>query len=295
MPYPPIELDRAVVVITGAARGIGRQTAERFVERGAQVAVCDLDADLAADAAATLGEAATPFSVDVASSESFAACVEAVRGSLGPIDVLVNNAGIAPVGRFADEPEEVSDAVLDVNVRGVMTGMRLVLPDMLERRRGHIVNVASLIARGHAPGVASYTASKWAVVGLSRAVRSELEGTGVTLTAVLPSVVNTELASGIPLPAVLTPLVRVEPDAIAQAIVASVRDRRAQIAVPRWLDALMNLQPFIPPFLETAVRRLVRDDRALTSLDFKDRAAYDERLARQTGSVRASEEAGSRE
>lgn len=279
-----IELDGAVVLITGAARGIGRETARRFVARGARVAVCDLDADLAADTAEALD--ATPFAVDVTSRDSFAACVDAVQDALGPIDVLVNNAGIMPAGPFLAERDAITDATLDVNVRGPITGMRLVLPEMLERRRGHVVNVASLLGRIQLPGVATYVASKHAVVGLGKAVQPELRGTGVTLTTVLPSVVNTELASGIPLPAAAVRLLRVEPDDIADAVVASVRRPRPEVSVPRWVGAAALVQPLIPHAVDDLLRRLLGDDRALTQVDAAGRAAYEARVARQ-----ASEEA----
>ncbi len=282
MSHPPIELDGAVVLVTGAARGIGRETAAAFVREGARVAVCDLDTELAAETAAALGEAAMPFALDVASRESFAGCVKAVRAALGPIDVLVNNAGIAPSGPFFDEADAVTDAVFDVNVRGVITGMRLVVPEMRERGHGHIVNIASLIGKTHIPGFATYATSKHAVVGLGLSARAELRGTGITLTTVLPSIVNTELASGIPLSGLIRRTIRVEPQDIANAVVGSVAHRPAEIAVPRWLGALAEVTSLVPEPIETLVRRLVGDDRALTRMDPVGRAAYAERLARQT-------------
>jgi NADP-dependent 3-hydroxy acid dehydrogenase YdfG len=276
----PIALDGAVVLVTGAARGIGRETARAFVARGAAVAVCDLDAETAADTADELGAAARPFAVDVACRESFAACVDSVRDTLGPIDVLVNNAGIMPAGSFVAEPDALTDAILDVNVRGPITGMRLVLPDMLARRRGHVVNIASLLGKLGLPGLATYVASKHAVVGLGKAVRAELDGSGVSLTTVLPPIVNTDLAAGIPLPGIVARTIRVEPDAIADAVVRSLDGRPAEIAVPRWLGLYPVVQPFVPPIVESAVRRLIGDDRAL-SADAARRAAYEARIARQ--------------
>lgn len=282
----PIDLEDATVLVTGAARGIGRETAKAFLARGARVALADLDAEAVADTAAELGsDRALPFTVDVASRTSFAACVDAVTAALGPVDVLVNNAGIMPAGAFTDEDDDVTDAILGVNVRGPITGMRLVLPGMLDRDRGHVVNVASLLGKLQLPGLATYVASKHAVVGLGKAVRAELDGTGVTLSTVLPPIVNTDLSSGIPMPALITRTIRVEPDAIADAIVSSIANRRAELVIPRWLAAYPALQPFVPPVLESLARRLVGDDRALNGVDAAGRAAYDARVARQAAAL----------
>jgi NADP-dependent 3-hydroxy acid dehydrogenase YdfG len=165
MPPTKIELRGAVVAITGAARGIGRSTAELFLERGARVCLADLDGDVVADVATTLSPRAHPFQVDVAAEESFAAFAASAEGTVGPIDVLVNNAGVMPTGRFLDEKMATTEAVFGVNFAGPVNGMRLVLPGMIERGRGHIVNVASMLGRTELPGLASYTASKHAVVG----------------------------------------------------------------------------------------------------------------------------------
>jgi NADP-dependent 3-hydroxy acid dehydrogenase YdfG len=276
---PKIDLGSAVVAVTGAARGIGRSTAELFARHGATVCLGDLDGEGAALAAAAIGLAAHPFGVDVSSRPSFAAFVSAIEQSVGPIDVLVNNAGVMPAGRFLDETESTTATVLDVNVLGAIHGMRLVLPGMIERGRGHVINVASLLGKTELPGLATYTASKHALVGLTAAVRPELAGTGVTLTALLPAVVNTELSSGIPIP--FARLARVEPEDVARAILASCDGRPKEIAVPRWMGLYPAIRPFIPDQLEALVRRLIGDDKALSAVDPSARAAYADRVSRQ--------------
>jgi NADP-dependent 3-hydroxy acid dehydrogenase YdfG len=278
-PAPKIELEGAVVAITGAARGIGRATAEAFARQGATVCLGDLDGDAAALAASEIGSQAHPFRVDVRSVESFEDFLTAAELTAGPLDVLVNNAGVMPAGPFLAETEATTRAVLLVNLAGPLYGMRLVLPGMLERRRGHIVNVASMLGKTELPGLATYVASKHAVVGLSAAVRSELRGSGVTITTLLPSVVNTELSAGIRIPGPLTWLARVEPEDVARAIVESCAQRPKEVAVPRWLGLYPPLRPLIPGWLEDLVRRLIGDDAALRSVDAERRADYEERIA----------------
>ena len=169
MSYPKIDLGGAVVAITGGAQGIGRATARAFVARGARVAIGDLDVGLAEKTAAELGVFAHP--LDVSDQESYAGFVAAVEAELGPVDVLVNNAGIMPNGGFLELDERLDRATMEINVFGVLHGMRLVLPGMLQRGRGHVVNVASLAGKFPVPGLAVYNASKFAVVGLTAAAR----------------------------------------------------------------------------------------------------------------------------
>jgi NADP-dependent 3-hydroxy acid dehydrogenase YdfG len=259
-----------VVAVTGAARGIGLATARAFAAAGARVLVGDVDAAAAAGAARGIG--ATASALDVRDRASFAAFLHAAPG---PVDVLVNNAGVAPAGTFCDTDPEVLDLVLDVNLRGVVHGMRLALPGMLARGRGHVVNVASLAGRVPLPGAASYTASKFAVVGLTEAVRAEVAGTGVRLTAVLPSFVRTDILAGLPLRGVPT----VRPERVATAIVGAVRRGGPPVlTVPRHLGVLPRLAALTPYRLVDAARRAAGGDR-LPSVDAAARAGYEARVA----------------
>lgn len=192
------------------------------------MAIGDIDAGLAQEAAAQLGAGVSAHHLDVTDPDSFAEFVTAAeRTHDRPVDVLVNNAGIMPNGAFLEGTERIDRRMMDVNVHGVITGMRLVLPAMVERGRGHVVNVASLAGKFPLKGLAVYNASKFAAVGLTAAVRLEMADTGVSVTAVLPSAVRTELSSGIDLGV----LPAVDPEDIAAAIVGSVKTRAAEIAV----------------------------------------------------------------
>ena len=274
-----IELRGAVVAVTGGGRGIGRASAQLFAERGATVCIGDLDSEAASEAATAVGSRALPFALDVSSRRSFSEFLTACGELAGPVDVLVNNAGVMPAGRFLEEDTSTTRTVLEVNLTGPINGMRLVLPDMIARGRGHVVNVASLLGKTELPGLATYTASKHALVGLSAAVRAELAGTGVTVTTVLPGIVNTELTSGITIP--FARLARIEPREVAQAIVDSCSRRQREIVVPRWMALYPTLRPFVPDALEAIVRRLLGDDRALSAVDDAQRASYRSRVEQQ--------------
>ncbi|UGT38746.1 SDR family oxidoreductase [Nocardia yamanashiensis] len=260
------------VAITGGARGIGLATAKAFVAQGARVYIGDIDEAAAQGAAAEIG--ATGLGVDVRSRESFAAFLAAVDG---PLEVLVNNAGIMPMGRFADEDDLITDAIFDINVKGVLTGTKLALPGMLERGGGHIVNVASYLGEVPAAGLASYCASKHTVIGFTESLRDELHGTGVTVTAVLPSAVRTDLVAGVQLGGVLP---TVDPERIANAVVASCRHRRTLVAVPGWMRGYEFAAAVLPDRLLAAVRGRLTRDRVLHRLDTAARAAYDSRVRR---------------
>lgn len=278
----PVQLDGAVVAITGGARGIGHATAAAFAAAGARVAIGDLDGPATAEAAAAVapGSRVAPLglALDVRSRDSFTAFVEATEQALGPIDVLVNNAGVMPVGAFLEQDDATDRTTLDVNVWGPLLGMRIVAPRMAARGGGHVVNVVSMAGRLPVPGLAGYIASKHAALGLSLTVRRELRSSGVTVTAVLPSAVRTELSSGVPLGGGMP---TVDPEDVARAVVASCRRRPPTVAVPRWVGPLGPISQLVSEPLMNAIRNGLRDDRAVTRVDRGVRAAYEERVAAQ--------------
>lgn len=270
-------LDGAVVVISGGARGIGARTAALFGARGAIVWIGDVDADVAAATAAQVH--CRSAHLDVASRASWDRFLAEVTATSGPVDILVNNAGVMPLGAFDAEPAVTTDLVLDVNVRGVLHGMQAVIPAMLGRGSGHIVNVASMAGMIPIPGMVTYNASKFAALGASLAARREYSGTGVTVSAVLPAAVRTELTAGAPLGHGLP---TVEPDAVARAVLRTVRTRAARTSVPRWVAPAWSLvDALAPEFAQRWVRARVDDRRALTGIDAIARRGYLERIERQ--------------
>ena len=269
-------LNSQVVAITGGARGIGRATAAALLAHGARVAIGDLDGELAGKVAEELGGGMIGLPLDVCSRQSFAGFLDGVERELGPIDVLVNNAGIAPVGDFARESDAVAARVLEVNVAGTMLGCKLALERLLPRGNGHIVNVSSALGRTPSPGIATYAASKHAIVGLTESLRIELEGSGVELHLIMPYLTDTNMAAGV---RGLRGVRMTAPEEVAAAIVSVLQTGRAQAYVPRQVGWLIALQGIAPGAVVRLVRRVLGADRMFTQVDALERAAYEARIA----------------
>ncbi len=268
------EVTDAVVAITGGARGIGEATARAFHRAGARVAVGDLDGALADRVASGLGAGALAGELDVSDPDSFGAFVASVESRLGPVDILVNNAGIMPLSDLVDEPDAVTRRIVDVNLHGVITGTKLVAPGMLRRRHGHIVNVASAVGRIAVAGAGTYSASKYAVVGFSEAMRSELGRAGVHVSCVLPTVVDTELSVGIGSVRGQKP---VGAGDVAATILHVAGSPRPETWVPRRSRALFVAASLLPHSLKDGVSRALGAHDVLADPDRAARASYDRR------------------
>ena len=277
MAKEPRNLSGSVVAITGAARGIGRATAAALVREGARVAIGDLDVELARRTASELGGGTQAFELNVADRGSFARFLEQVESQLGPVDVLVNNAGIMPVGLFLDEDDASAARQIDINLHGVVFGCKLALPGMLSRGRGHIVNIASSAGKAGIPGIATYSATKHAVVGLSEAIRAETFDTPIEVTVVMPGVVNTELQLGVKR---LRGLKTVEPEDVADAIVAALRVPRFEVYVPKAIGGLNRFATLVPRKASETILRALGADKLMLDIDERERARYEERAAR---------------
>ncbi len=225
------------MAITGAARGIGAAIAEEVVRRGAHVLLGDLDVDALEQLATRLGPAAVTGHLDVTDTASYQDWL-----ALADVDVLVNNAGVMWVGAYDEEPEVAGRRMMDVNFWGVVRGTRLVLPGFRERRRGHVVTVASLASYIGPVGEATYGATKHAVHGWTKAVRAELRGSGVDFSLVLPSVVDTELAAGTSSGGVQ----RLSPQQVAVAVADVIERPRFEVFVPRRTAALVRVMAVLP-------------------------------------------------
>lgn len=267
-----------VVAITGGARGIGAATARAFEAAGAQVAVGDLDLAPIAPPGSELAEAPLALRLDVTDPAGFTAFLDQVENALGPIDVLVNNAGIMAVVEFDREPPASIRRQLAVNLHAVIHGTQQAVCRMKPRGHGHIVNVASAAGKMGFAGVATYSATKHAVVGLSEALHYELAGSGVDISCVLPAIVRTELAAGLEDHWLIKSST---PEQVAAAIVDAVRKPRLEIMVPPRVGALNRVMRLLPRAVtDRAMTALHADTIMLAAAHSPDRAAY---IARTTG------------
>jgi 2-hydroxycyclohexanecarboxyl-CoA dehydrogenase len=189
-----MRFEKKVALVTGGAGGIGSATASRLAAEGARVAVCDLDLEATRNLAADLG--GIGLELDVRSEDSIAAAVAATEQQLGPIDVLVNNAGIGGELFFGQTPPEVWDNMLAVNLRGVLAVTHAVLPGMQQRGGGAIVNVASEAGRVGSQLAVVYSATKAGVIGFTKALAKESARFGVRVNAVAPGPIDTQMVRG---------------------------------------------------------------------------------------------------
>jgi 2-hydroxycyclohexanecarboxyl-CoA dehydrogenase len=189
-----MRLEGKVALVTGGASGIGAATCRRLAAEGARVAVTDMNLDPAREVAGEVdGEA---IELDVRSTDSIAAAVAAAEQELGPLDVLVNNAGYDEFGWFGQTDEGIWDRVLAVNLRGVLAVTHAVLPGMQQRGGGRIVNIASEAGRAGSAGSVVYSAAKAGVIGFTKALAQENGRFNITINAIAPGPIETPLLMG---------------------------------------------------------------------------------------------------
>jgi len=268
-------LNGKVVAITGGARGIGKATATAMVRKGCRVALGDLDLELAEETAAGLGGGTIALALDVTDRSSFERFLSETERQLGPVDVVINNAGIMPVTAIVDESDDSIRRQLDINIYGVIVGTQLAIERMRPRGNGHIVNIASQAGKMAIPGIATYSGTKHAVVGISEAVRAELRGSGVEVHCVMPTVVNTELTAGVG-QKLIKP---VEAEDVANEIVDALELGRFDVYVPKSNAVMTRFAALMPRRANEAIARLMKADKLMFEVDHGARQAYEERAA----------------
>jgi NADP-dependent 3-hydroxy acid dehydrogenase YdfG len=271
------------VAITGGARGIGRATAEACLRAGMSVVVGDIDGALVAEVADELGQGAVGLPLDVRDSDGFESFLAEAEERIGPLDALVNNAGVAPIGLFIDEDRRDTQRMVDINIGGVLTGTRLALRRFVPRGHGHIVNLASSAGQIAPAGGATYAGTKHAVVGFTRAVRAETRGTGVRTTIVMPGLIRTEMINGFR-KARGTRVVG--PEAVADAIVEAMRNGREEVFVPREIGPIARLVAGTPPAIADRIKRALKADAIMVHADASARESYRQRLGAEIEGTR---------
>ncbi len=272
----PRSLAGQTIAITGGGRGIGRATAKALLAQGARVAIGDIEAPLAEQTAAELGSGAIGLPLDVTNRESFTAFIDQVEDRLGPLDVLINNAGIMPISAIVEETDATAERLVDINVHGVIIGSKIALERFTSRGRGHLVNIASIAGKAGVSHLATYCATKFAVVGLTESIRLEYAGTPIDVSVVMPIGVNTELYSGLaPLRGIKTP----EPEDVADAIVEALQTGRYEVYVPKRMNAMSRLGALLPLKARDALNSASGGD-VMTHPDHTARAAYEQRMKR---------------
>ena len=262
------------IAITGAGRGIGLATAKTLFQRGATIVIGDLDIESATAAAGLVGPGTEAYPVDVSDYQSFAAFHKEATSD-APLDVLINNAGIMPIGRFLDQSADRHRRAVEINVMGCINGMHLALPAMVERGRGHIVNIASSAGKTPVPGGLTYCGTKAAVIALTETARVEYADSGVRFTCVMPSFTNTELIAGT---SGLRFIPTAQPDDVAEAIAAVVARPTADVFVPKIIGPILNSQPLIGRRLRDLVNQQLGAYSAFLDFDTKARAEYQHRI-----------------
>jgi len=248
------QLQGTNALVTGAAGGLGHAIARALAAERVNLVLSDLEGtpflDELADELRARGVRVEAVTADLTQRSDTEALIEKSEEALGPIDILVNNAGLEFGGPFVGNSLDEIEAITDVNLKALMVLTRQALPGMLSRRRGHVVNIASLAGKTTPPSLATYVATKHGVVGFTHSLRAELGSGPVSFSAICPAFVGREgmygrLEADLPEPPWY--LKAFPPERVGEAVVSAIRDDRAEIIVNerplKWLVALSSLAP----------------------------------------------------
>jgi NAD(P)-dependent dehydrogenase (short-subunit alcohol dehydrogenase family) len=253
------DLKDKIILVTGAASGIGRATAQKLGKAGGRLIVCDVNENGLRDLAAELGDACLMAErVDVSDREAMRAFAERVHERVPAVDVLINNAGVGLQGGILDTSLEDWDWILEINLGGVVHGCHFFVPKMVARQRGgHVVNVSSALGYFGAPGVIGYATSKFGVLGLSESLRAELGPRGISVSTICPGIIDTGIIQNTRFAGDQAEDVRARvqklyrgrkygPDKVADAIVAAIRRGTPVVPVSPEAWALYAISRFVP-------------------------------------------------
>ena len=248
-----VNLRGTVAVVTGATSGIGLAVAERLARSGAEVVALGRDAGALSGLRDRIG--ARTVRADLADPDDTRRAAAEMVGAHGRVDVLVNNAAEGWAGRFQEMEPDRADALIALNLAAPLRLTRAVLPGMVERRRGHVVNVASIAGHVGVPEEAVYAATKAALVLFSESLRHELRGSGVRVSVVSPGAVDTAFFDRRGRPYERTRPRKIAPDRVADAVIEVIRTGRPEVFVPSWLGLPARLRGALPGVYRALVRR----------------------------------------
>lgn len=269
-----------VIAVTGGARGIGLETATQLLAAGAKVAIGDIDPDAVDKAIAELGGAAgaergvVGLALDVTDASSFGRFLDEVEEQLGPLDVLINNAGIMPVGPFLDYSESLIRSTLAIDLLGVMLGSQAAGRRMVARGHGQIVNVSSVAGRLPNPGLTIYNGAKAGVIEFSEALDAELSPNGVRVSTVMPTFTQTGLIDGLATNALVK---TVAPEQVAAEVVGVIVEPRVRVTAPKSMS-WVGVNTVLPHGLKRRLRALTKTDTIFMHPDERARAEYNARI-----------------
>jgi NAD(P)-dependent dehydrogenase (short-subunit alcohol dehydrogenase family) len=272
------DLTGKTVFITGAARGIGAECARRCAQRGANVALVGLEPEELGKVAAEIGANAAWFEADVTDRESIEAAVDGAVERFGGIDVCISNAGIGGGGPTRLLPGEAVERVVEINLLGSMKAVRACLPQIVERR-GYVLQIASLAAVAHSPGMAGYSASKAGVEAYANCLRAELKHHGVGVGVGYFSWIDTDLVRGADerpsyrqlRQRLRGPMATTHPvSAVGDAVIEGIETKARWVVVPKWAAALLWLRPVVYRIVESQGSRSMREFEPLAEADIAD-------------------------
>lgn len=249
-----------VVVVTGASRGIGRAVAVAAAEKGARVGLIARSRRDLEEVSAELGGRGAVATADVADPAELAAALATLEGELGPVDVLVANAGIGAYGAFADIDSGLMERLVRVNVLGTMHAIRAVVPGMISRRSGHIVTIGSIAGRIGGPFEAAYSATKFAQVGLTESLFVELSPYGIGVSMVNPGPVLTEFFDARGHAYDRARPKQVPAGQVAAAVIRAVEAGKLDQYVPGKFRPAVMIRHLLPPLYRWGARRSFRDE-----------------------------------
>jgi short-subunit dehydrogenase len=250
----------SVVLITGASRGIGREIAVAAAKRGARVGLMARSKDELIEVLAACGGDGAVAVGDIGERAQVDAALSALQAELGPADILVNNAGIGAYGPVVDTAIDAFENMIRVNYLGTVYATKAVLPGMIERGRGHLVMLASIVGRIGAPLEAGYSASKFAMVGFSEALAMEIKPKGIGLTMIDPGPVDTHFTEARGAPFARSTPKPVTPQAVAELVMRAVEGNKFEKFIPSWLGAATVFKAMFPPAYRMGTQRTFKNE-----------------------------------